>query len=148
MCVSLPDSRDTSGNLRRFTVDAAETLGIRAGSDQDVLHIDRTEAARYHLTDIGLPEASAGLLSSGLLVVAGEPDSRLTLTTTVGPLSRRQEDPVTLHATLRDDAAPITGAHVTARLAAPGLRPARRSPSSTTAGTTMARRTTAITRPS
>lgn len=105
----------STGNLRRFTVDAAESLGIRAGSDQDVLHIDRTEAARYHLTDIALPEASAGLL-----VVAGEPDSRLTLTTTVGPLSRRQEDPVTLHATLRDDAAPIIGAHVSARLAGPG----------------------------
>ena len=109
------DRAPASGNLRRFTADAAETLGIRAGSDQDVLHIDRTEAARYHLTDIALPEASAGLL-----VVAGEPDSRLTLTTTVGPLSRRQEDPVTLHATLRDDAAPITGAYVIARLAAPG----------------------------
>lgn len=110
----------SSGNLRRFTVDAAETLGIRAGSDQDVLHVDRTEAARYRLTDIALPEGSAGLLSAGLLVVAGEPDSRLTLTTTVGPLSRRQEDPVTLHATLRDDSTPITGAHVTARLAGPG----------------------------
>lgn len=109
------DRAPASGNLRRFTVDAAETLGIRAGSDQDVLHVDRTEAARYRLTDIALPEASAGLL-----VVAGEPDSRLTLTTTVGSLSRRQEDPVTLHATLRDDAAAVTGAHVTARLAGPG----------------------------
>ena len=97
--------------LRRFaSVDAAEGLGINIPADaQEVIHVERTEAARYHLSD----------LSGAMLVVAGEPDSALTMTTTAGPLSRAAGQPVTLHATLRDGDAPVTGARVVARLAAP-----------------------------
>lgn len=108
------DAGSPARGLQRFAVEAAEGLGIRVPAMQDVIHVERTEAAQYHLTDIALPENSAGLV-----VVAGEPDSRLTLTSTVGPLSRHANDNVTLRATLADDGTPITGARVTARLAAP-----------------------------
>src|SRR6266542_105317 len=106
-----------SRGLRRYSsVDAAEGLGMSIAAEvQEVISGDRTEAARYRLTDIALPESNAGLL-----VVAGEPDSRLTMTTTAGPLSRMPGEPVTLRATLRDGDAPIPAAHVVARLAAPG----------------------------
>ena len=104
----------TTRGLQRFaSVDAAEGLGLNIAAEaQEVIHVDRTEAARYHLA---FPEQSAGVL-----VVAGEPDSRLTMTTTVGPLSRMPDQPVTLRATLRDGDVPIAAAHVMARLAAPG----------------------------
>jgi hypothetical protein len=87
-------------------------------ASREVIHVDRTEAGAYRLTDIELPAGSRGAV-----VIAAEPDSRLTLTTTAGPLSRNAGDAVTLRAELRDDAAAIAGARVLARLVPPGGEP-------------------------
>jgi len=107
----LRSSETSARGMQRFSsIDAAESLGINVSAEsQEVIHVDHTEAARYRLTDI----------SAATLVVAGEPDSTLTMTTTVGPLSRMAGEPVTLHATLRDGDAPVAGAHVVAHLVAP-----------------------------
>lgn len=105
--------------LRRFAIDASEAadlgLGLPAGA-HDVVHVMDTAAASYHL-DVEMPDDVAGVT-----VVAAEPESRLTLSTWAAPLSRQPGEPVTLHAELRDGDAPIAGATVTARLAAPNGR--------------------------
>jgi hypothetical protein len=93
-----PKSLQTTSGMQRVALDA----------NQDVIHIDRTEARKYHLSDL-----------RGGVVVASEPDSKLTMTTTVGPLSRNVGQPVTLHATLRDGDNAVIGAHVVAYLTAP-----------------------------
>jgi hypothetical protein len=99
--------------LRRFHFDAAE-VGIEIPPGiQEVVHVAATAAASYRL-DVELPADAAGAL-----VVAAEPDSRITMETWVTPLSRRPGQPVTLHARLREGDAAIGGADVTARLAAP-----------------------------
>jgi len=96
-----PSGNTSSQSVQRFSVDS---------KGQDVLHVDRTMAGRYRVTGIG----------SGVTVIASEPDSRLTMTTTVGPLSRTAGQPVTFSATLRDGETPVSGARVVARLTAPG----------------------------
>jgi hypothetical protein len=107
------DAGSESRGIRRFAVDAAEGLGITAASrDQEVIHVARTTPAPYALTDVRLPAGA-----TGMLVVAGEPESALTMTTTAGPLSRMPGQPVTLRATLRDGDDAVTGAHVVAHLA-------------------------------
>ncbi|HKO01718.1 MAG TPA: choice-of-anchor X domain-containing protein [Thermoanaerobaculia bacterium] len=102
--------------VQRFVIDAASELGIDldAGATQEVIHVDRTDAASYRLQ---VASMSAG---SGMLVVAAEPESKLTMTTSAGPLSRHEGEPVTLRATLRDGDEPLTGITVLARLAVPG----------------------------
>jgi len=100
--------------LRRFRFDAAETgIDVPAGT-HEVLHVMQTQAANYRL-DVDVPPDVAGVM-----VVAAEPDSRITLETWIAPLSRQPGEPVTLHAELRDGGEAITGATVVARLAAPG----------------------------
>lgn len=102
--------------VQRFVIDAAGELGIDlgAGATQEVIHVDRTDAASYRLQ---VPDLSAG---SGMLVVAGEPESKLTMTTSVAPLSRHDGEPVTVRAKLRDGDEPLTGVTVMVRLAVPG----------------------------
>ncbi|MBV8517045.1 MAG: hypothetical protein JO197_06520 [Acidobacteria bacterium] len=97
--------------LRRFAIDANESaeLGLPRGANH-VLHVLHTTAARYRL-DLDTRERA--------VVVAAEPDSSVTLSTWAEPLSRQPGEPVTLVAELRDGNAPITGAHVVARLASP-----------------------------
>jgi hypothetical protein len=112
------DNGSSARGIQRFAVDAAEGLGITVPSgEQEVLHIDRAAAAAYSLSDIQLPADA-----SGMLVVAGEPDSALTMTTTTGPLSHMPGQPVTLQATLRDGDGVVTGAHVIAHLAPSSAR--------------------------
>ncbi|MCU1229206.1 MAG: hypothetical protein JWO97_2090 [Acidobacteria bacterium] len=114
---SLGASEWSSSNagVQRFVIDAAEELGLDlGGSMQEVIHVDRTDAASYRLAIPGLSN------DGGMLVVAGEPESHVTMTTTAGPLSRHDGEPVTLRATLRDGDEPLIGANVVARLAAPG----------------------------
>jgi hypothetical protein len=107
------DAGSEARGMRRFAVDAAEGLGITARSnDQEVIHVARTTAAPYALTDVRLPADA-----TGMLVVVGEPESSLTMTTIAGPLSRMAGQPVTLRATLRDGDDAVTGAHVVAQLA-------------------------------
>jgi len=95
-----PAGDSASRNVSRFAVDA---------EGHEVLHIDNPIAGRYHVSGI----------SAGALVIAAEPDSRLTMTTTVGPLSRNAGDPVTLHAELRDGDDAVAGAQVVAHLTTP-----------------------------
>lgn len=109
------DAGSDSRGIRRFAVDAAEGLGIAASRDQEVIHVARTAAAPYALSDVRLPAGA-----TGMLVVVGEPESALTMTTTAGPLSRMPGQPVTLRATLRDGSDAVTGAHVVAHLAPSG----------------------------
>jgi hypothetical protein len=103
--------------LRRFRIDSAETaeLGLPSG-DHEVVHVADAAAAMYQLR-VDLPEPV-----EGVTLVVAEPESRLTLSTWAAPLSRQQGEPVTLHAELREGDAPLTGARVTARLAAPNGR--------------------------
>jgi hypothetical protein len=110
--------------VQRFVIDAASELGIDlgTGATQEVIHVDRTDAASYRLELPDLPK------DGGMLVVAGEPESRLTMTTSVGPLSHHDGEPITLHAKLRDGDAPLTGATVFARLAVPGGAPTSDEP--------------------
>jgi hypothetical protein len=95
-----PAGDSSSDTIQHFAVDS---------EGNEVLHIANTIAGRYHVSDPG----------AGTSVVAAEPDSRLTMTTTVGPLSRMPGDPLTLHATLRDGDAAVTGAQVLAHLTTP-----------------------------
>ena len=95
-----PAGDSTSRSVQHFAVDA---------EGHEVVHIDQTVAGRYHVTGIG----------AGATVIAAEPESTLTMTTTVGPLSRMAGDPVTLHATLRDGDDAINGAQIVAHLIAP-----------------------------
>jgi len=100
--------------VRRFRFDSAEAgIDLPAGT-HEVLHVMQTQAANYRL-DVDVPADVAGVM-----VVAAEPDSRITMETWLAPLSRQPGEPVTLHAELRDGGTPIAGAKVTARLAAPG----------------------------
>lgn len=100
--------------LRRFNIDPSESaeLGIPAGA-REVVHVAKTVAANYRV-DVEVPQDAAGVT-----VVAAEPDSAITLATWAAPLSRQPNQPVTLHAELRDGGAAIAGAVVTARLASP-----------------------------
>jgi len=95
-----PAGDTASDTIQHFAIDA---------EGNEVLHITNTIAGRYHVSDAG----------AGASVVAAEPDSRLTMTTTVGPLSRMPGDAITLHATLRDGDNAVSGAQVVARLATP-----------------------------
>jgi hypothetical protein len=95
-----PAGDSSSRSIRRFAVDA---------DGHNALHIDQTIAGRYHVSDVG----------AGATVIAAEPDSRLTMMTTVGPLSRMPGDRITLQATLRDGDDAMTGAQVFAHLTAP-----------------------------
>jgi hypothetical protein len=82
------------------------------GADE-VVHVMNAMPARYQL-DVDVPENV-----DGVTVVAAEPDSALTLSTWAAPLSRQSEQPITLHAELRDGTSPIPNANVTARLTSP-----------------------------
>ncbi|HEX9986619.1 MAG TPA: hypothetical protein VGF69_25415 [Thermoanaerobaculia bacterium] len=107
------DNGDAARGLRRFRFDSSE-VGIELPRGmQEVLHVERSEAASYRL-ELQMPEDVAGVT-----VVAAEPDSRIVLSTYAAPLSRQPGEPVTLRAELRDGEAAITGARVTARLATP-----------------------------
>src|SRR5213075_3036140 len=95
-----PAGDSMSPGIQRVTVDA---------DGHEVLHIDKPVAGRYHVTGV----------HSGAIVIAAEPDSNLTMTTTVGPLSRTPGDALTLHATLRDGVDAVSGAQVVAHLTSP-----------------------------
>ncbi|HJW92384.1 MAG TPA: hypothetical protein VJ901_02085 [Thermoanaerobaculia bacterium] len=95
-----PSGDSTSPNIQRFTVDA---------EGHEVLHIDKPIAGRYHVNGV----------HSGATVIAAEPDSKLTMTTTVGPLSRNAGDSITLHASLRDGEEAVANAQVIAHLTSP-----------------------------
>lgn len=107
------DNGSTARGMQRFAVDAAEGLGITVPSgEQEVLHVDNTAAGMYTLRDIRIPSDAAGML-----VVAGEPESHLTMTTIAGPISRMPGQPVQLRATLLDGEQPVAGSQVFANLA-------------------------------
>ncbi len=95
-----PGGDSSSSSVQRFSVDSA---------GHDVLHIERTIAGRYRMSGI----------SKGTTVIASEPDSSVTMTTTVGPLSRSAGEAVTLEAQLRDGEQAIEGGNVIAHLIAP-----------------------------
>ncbi|HEX8617614.1 MAG TPA: FixH family protein [Thermoanaerobaculia bacterium] len=103
--------------LRRFKIDSTETaeLGLPGGA-HEVVHVADAAAAMYQLR-VDVPDAI-----EGVTLVVAEPESRITLSSWAAPLSRQPGDPVTLHAELRDGDAPLAGARVTARLAAPNGR--------------------------
>jgi hypothetical protein len=99
--------------LRRFAFDGAEVGLELPQGEHEVLHVMRASAAAYRL-DVDMTGDVAGVM-----VVAAEPDSAITMETWMSPLSRQPSEPVTLHARLADGDAAITGARVTARLAGP-----------------------------
>lgn len=109
-----PDLAATRG-ARRFAIpaDEAADLGLDLNGAQEALHVAAAEAGWHRL------ELSADR-DGVVTLVAAEPESRLTLETSAGPLSRQPGQPLTLRAVLRDGDAPVTGARVTARLAAEG----------------------------
>ncbi|HEX7809889.1 MAG TPA: hypothetical protein VF608_14230, partial [Thermoanaerobaculia bacterium] len=100
--------------MRRVILDAVETeeMGIGRGA-HEVVHVANAMAAPYQL-DVDMPDGI-----EGVLVVAAEPDSRLTMSTWAAPLSRQPSEPVTLHAELRNADVAVEGAQVFARLASP-----------------------------
>ncbi len=109
-----PEAATTSG-ARRFAIPANEAaeLGLDLSGAQEALHVRTAQAGSHRLELLADRDGVVTL-------VAAEPESRLTLETVAGPLSRQPGQPVTLRATLRDGDAPVTGARVLARLAAEG----------------------------
>ncbi|HET8797080.1 MAG TPA: hypothetical protein VFO89_05320, partial [Thermoanaerobaculia bacterium] len=109
------DRGSAARGVQRFVLEAAETeaLGIGGGGAHEVVHIEQAAAATYEL-EVEMPDDVAGVL-----VVAAEPDSALTMSTWAAPLSRQPGQPVTLHAELRRGDAAVEGATVVARLASP-----------------------------
>lgn len=103
-----------SEDLRRFAV-SAEDLGLDlSAAAAEVLHAGRAEAGLWRFS----ANVPAGV--GAVTVVAAEPDSPLAMSTWASPLSRREGEPIVLHAELSDGGAPVAGARVVARLAAPG----------------------------
>lgn len=109
-----PEAAFTNG-ARRFSIpaDEAAELGLDLSGAQEALHVRAAQAGPHRLELLADRDGVVTL-------VAAEPESRLTLETVAGPLSRQPGQPVTLRATLRDGDAPVTGARVLARLAAEG----------------------------
>jgi hypothetical protein len=109
------DRGSVERGLRRYRIDAAETAELDLpGGAHEVVHVLDTAAASYQL-DVQMTEDVGGVM-----IIAAEPDSAITMSTWAAPLSRQPGQPITLHAELRDGDAAITGAKVTARLASPG----------------------------
>ena len=110
------DKGSAERGLRRLTVEASEVqeVGFDMPENQEVIHVADAEAGLYQLE---LATTDAGM---AMMVVAAEPDSPLSLSSWAGPLSRLPGEPVVLSAELRDGEAPVSGARITARLAAPG----------------------------
>lgn len=100
---------------RGFSIpaDEAAELGLDLGGAQQALHVKSAEPGLHRLE---LQADSDGVVT----LVAAEPESRLTLETSAGPLSRQPGQPLTLRATLREGDAPLLGAQVVARLSAEG----------------------------
>ena len=112
----LPTGASASPDTARdFAIPAEEAadLGLDLAGAQQALHVRSAEAGPHRLE---LLADRDGIVT----LVAAEPESRLTLETSAGPLSRQPGQPLTLRAALRDGEAPITGARVLARLAAEG----------------------------
>jgi hypothetical protein len=119
------DEGSATLGIRRFAFDEAD-LGIDLPKGtHEVVHVEKAEP--------GLHTFDLSSTSSGALVVVAEPDSRVVLSTWAGPLSHAPGEAVTLHAELTNGGAPLAGARVTARLAAPGA-PAGESIALTDAG--------------
>lgn len=108
------DRGSLARGLRRFAMRDGAEVGVRGA--QEVMHVLNADAAAYRLA-VDVP----GDVDS-INVVVAEPESRVAMSTWAAPLSRQAGQPVTLHAELRDGDAPLTGARVTARLAAPNGR--------------------------
>jgi hypothetical protein len=117
------DSSDRGSDargVRRFKLDSAQTKelkGIVPGGAHEVLHVAQTEASPYSLDVVRMPENVAAVR-----VIAAEPESKLVLSTWAAPLSRQPDEPVTLHAELRNGDVAIEGASVTARFAGPSAK--------------------------
>ena len=109
------DAGSPEKGIRRFSFEGSELtdLDIKLTETQQVIHVESSEAGLYHL-ELDATDAAA------VTVVAAEPESALTLASWAGPLSRQPHEALILHAELRDGAHGIPGAHVSARLAAPG----------------------------
>jgi hypothetical protein len=100
--------------LRRLAIaDAAIGLGLEGA--QEALLVDAPAAGVYRLELSG-----AGEGRTAVTVSAAQPESALTLTAWSGPLSRQPGQPVTVYARLAEGDVTVSGARVTARLAAPG----------------------------
>lgn len=111
------DRGSAERGLRRFRIDAADAAeyGVSGGA-HEVVHVMNADAAMYQLR-VDVPNDV-----EGVTLVVAEPDSRITLSTWAAPLSRQPNEPVTLHAELREGDAALTGARVSARLVAPNGR--------------------------
>jgi hypothetical protein len=108
------DRGSLARGLRRFAMHDGAEVGVEGA--QEVMHVLNADAAAYRLSvDVPLDVDSIN-------VVVAEPESRVAMSTWAAPLSRQPGQPVTLHAELREGDAPLTGARVTARLAAPNGR--------------------------
>jgi hypothetical protein len=101
-------------DVRRFNLEGADELGVRGR--HEVMHVRDAIAGSYRL-DVSVPSDVRDVM-----VVVAEPDSRVVLSTWAAPLSRQPDEPVTLHAELRDGDQPLSGARVSARLSAPNGR--------------------------
>jgi hypothetical protein len=106
-------SRSADGTVRRIAVDTTE-LGLGLPGAQEAIEVREAEPGAYVI------EAAAAA-KGALTIVVAEPDSTLTLSAQVGPLSRTDE-PVALVATLREGREGVLGARVVARLASPAGR--------------------------
>ncbi|HEX2832221.1 MAG TPA: FixH family protein [Thermoanaerobaculia bacterium] len=114
------DRGSDARGVRRFRLDSAQTKdfeGIVPGGAHEVLHVAQTEAAPYSLDIVNVPDNVAAVR-----VIAAEPDSRLVLSTWASPLSRQPDEPVTLHAELRNGDVAVEGADVTVRFAGPSTQ--------------------------
>ena len=98
--------------VRRFRIDdfGGEELGLPVGARQEALRVLAPEAGLHRL-EVSSPDAAA------IAVAAVELDSPLVLTSWATPLSRQPGQPITIHAHVADDTAPVAGAVLSARLA-------------------------------
>ena len=108
------DRGSIARGLRRFAMNDGAEVGVRGA--QEVMHVLNAEAAAYRLS-VDVPQDI-----DSINVVVAEPESRIAMSTWAAPLSRQPGEPVTLHAELREGDAPLAGARVVARLAAPNGR--------------------------
>lgn len=106
--------------VRRFALESAEPgdLGLDLAGAKEAFEVKAAEAGLYTVEVKTEGQAA-------VTVVAAEPESALTLEAWAGPLSRRPQEPVVLHAEVREGAAGVAGARVIAQLAAPGEKTGR-----------------------
>jgi hypothetical protein len=107
------DGASPRGTTEPFQLPDLGVSGLAAAETQKFFKLAKPGTYTAHVSVTG-PEPA------GVILVVDEPDSPITLTTWVEPLSHRRGEPISLHAELRNEDDPINDATVDVRLAGRG----------------------------